>query len=134
MTWSIYLLSILDGVGNFLCFISGFSFILSTIAYTILICIAATIKKCGTEYALGDDDRSVLEFCETHFGVLKKVALIAAPVWFLSFLIPSRTDFLESYMMVEGSKIANVETSKEAADAVLKRIDRLIGAIEKATK
>jgi hypothetical protein len=53
---------------------------------------------------------------------------IAATV---SAFTPAKRDIVEAYLMIEGSKIVNVETTEKLATATSERVDRFLGALEK---
>jgi glycerol uptake facilitator-like aquaporin len=67
--------------------------------------------------------------------VLRTLLWVVAISGLLLVLIPSRKDLVESYAMVEGSRIVNAESSEQAAVKVGKLFDVLIEKLqEKETK
>ena len=118
MTWEIYLLSIMDGLGVGVGILGGLS---GTIGFVC--CLV------GALFVLSPID----EEDTPRFRLLLKAGIgmcvVATFCLLVSMAIPTKRDIIEAYIMVEGSKVANAENVEDAAKNVSDKLDKLIDAI-----
>lgn len=132
MEWSVYLLSIIDN----LMLITTVSVI--TLLASLLVLVVSALRHSAILKAVECDECG--QYTD-EYPTLKRMIKLSARTLIISITIvlislsfPSRNSILKAYIMVEGSKVANANNSEKAIEETLKRIDRFLDIVEKATK
>lgn len=123
--WLIYLLSIMD-IGVKLGVLSALGLVAGLFAWLAIIIIQPfeTLSDECKKKAKENEDK------ERNFTQGMRLVIIGCLITLVtSFFMPSKKDLIQSYLMIEGTKIIKAENGELAAKEILKRIDRFIELI-----
>jgi uncharacterized membrane protein len=124
MTTNVYLLSILDTLQIACCTLGVF---------TVFASVVMTVVWLSCAY---DADKNAHDVAQAARTKPLAIRLFVAGI-FLSFaaaLLPSAKSLRDAYLYVEMSKVATADNARLTAVEITKRIDRLIGVLDKAVK
>jgi len=114
MTPMMYFLSILDNLHNGMIIMAMVCCIGGGIAF-----FCAHMEK---DLARGEEE-------QTRYQAMLKRAwsllIVAAVCFFIAFLVPTKTNIIKAYLILEGKELVNSQQAQKALIGVLDRVDRI---------
>ena len=126
MTWTIYLLSILDGA----VFAAGsIVFVCAAAALVCAIVAIVTLVESHSEYCRDREKHTATH--ERFRGYTIKALVFLGCAIVLRAAVPTQDSIMTAYLMTEGSKIATADNTKTVAVEVRDQLRTIVKALSK---
>ena len=128
--FTIYLLSIVDGLGSALAGAGGIVGFISLIVLVILHLVRLARAAERQSYRDSNDNEHVAKAFDSFIKLSKTTTIVGLIVFSLGYLMPNRRALVEAYVIVEGSKLVTAENTEKMGEAIAARFDKVLSIIE----